>query len=277
MSQNKKNTKGRPSYLQIQYLIELEKIGNQRGCVLMVADACGVSHGTVSRFFKACCDNGELTENYSFTEKGRKILKMYKRLLKDIEEYLYRIGSKENEIPELTRELLENVDYNFLVRIIRNDQSIRRGRAIQEQVQDIQNVLGNVLRKGNYEVSIAVYRADTNNKISYSMAHRGFERPAIIRVNKRGNWLELTTCLMKAKSRIDGEEKEGKMDSLKYFINGELTEARIKDGKVRVPLEACQIQKSSKGNIKGVIPITVTCSVGNRHMPESTAYLMFWL
>lgn len=50
----KSDTKGRLSYQQIQYLMELEKIGNRRGCVQMAADACGVSHGTVSRFFKSC-------------------------------------------------------------------------------------------------------------------------------------------------------------------------------------------------------------------------------
>lgn len=37
----KSDTKGGPSYQQIQYLMELEKIGNRRGCVQMAADACG--------------------------------------------------------------------------------------------------------------------------------------------------------------------------------------------------------------------------------------------
>ena len=42
-----------PSMLQIQYLMELEKVGKKRGSVTMIADICGVSHGPVSRFFKA--------------------------------------------------------------------------------------------------------------------------------------------------------------------------------------------------------------------------------
>ena len=40
-----------PSMLQIQYLLELEKVGKRRGSVAMIADTCGVSHGPVSRFF----------------------------------------------------------------------------------------------------------------------------------------------------------------------------------------------------------------------------------
>ena len=35
--------------------------------------------------------------------------------------------------------------------------------------------------------------------------------------------------------------------------------------------------KTHLGNVKGMVSITVTCSVGKAHMPESTALLMFWL
>ncbi len=35
--------------------------------------------------------------------------------------------------------------------------------------------------------------------------------------------------------------------------------------------------KTRQGNVKGMVSITVTCSVGKAHMPESTALLMFWL
>ena len=57
-----------PSMLQIQYLMELEKVGKKRGSVTMIADICGVSHGPVSRFFKECMERGYLTEKYEFTD-----------------------------------------------------------------------------------------------------------------------------------------------------------------------------------------------------------------
>ena len=59
-----------PSMLQIQYLMELEKVGKKRGSVTMIADICGVSHGPVSRFFKECMERGYLTEKYEFTAEG---------------------------------------------------------------------------------------------------------------------------------------------------------------------------------------------------------------
>ncbi len=152
----KSDTKGRPSYQQIQYLMELEKIGNRRGCVQMAADACGVSHGTVSRFFKSCSQQGILDGDYRFTEKGQRMLAMYRRLFRDVEAYLLRIGSREQEIPALTRNLIENIDYHLLARMIRNDQTIRQSRENGGYAEDVQSVLGNVLRKGSFQVGIAV-------------------------------------------------------------------------------------------------------------------------
>lgn len=43
-----------PTMQQLQYLTELEKLGNRRGNVAMIADICGVHHGSVSRYLKIC-------------------------------------------------------------------------------------------------------------------------------------------------------------------------------------------------------------------------------
>ena len=69
----------------------------------------------------------------------------------------------------------------------------------------------------------------------------------------------------------------GRLSSLKYEEQGQLFEAAIREGRVRIPLNACHFMKTRHGNVKGMIPITVTCSVGKAHMPESTALLMFWM
>ena len=48
----KENTEGliHPSMLQIRYLSQLAKTGKKRGSVALIADTCGVSHGTISSF-----------------------------------------------------------------------------------------------------------------------------------------------------------------------------------------------------------------------------------
>ena len=110
-----------------------------------------------------------------------------------------------------------------------------------------------------------------------SMADRGVERQAMLRHNKRGSWLELSIQKMNAISRVDHAEMEGKLSSLKYECNGRLHKAEIRGNKVNIPLEACRFIQNSRGIIKGRVAITVTCSVGCVHMPESTALLIFWL
>ena len=103
-----------PSMLQIQYLLELEKVGKKRGSVAMIADTCGVSHGPVSRFFKECIGKGYLTEKYEFTTEGAHALLTYKRILRDVRTYLKTMNIPEKEIPEKMKQLIENVDYDLL-------------------------------------------------------------------------------------------------------------------------------------------------------------------
>ena len=210
---------GLPSLLQIQYLMELERIGWKRGAVMEIAEKCGVSHPAISRYLKSCCEKGILNEKYEFTVTGKMMLERYRKLLDDVLEW------------------------------------------------------------GSWPVCITIYQAGsgTEQMRRRSMADRGFERQAILRHNKRGSWLELSIRTMNAMSRVDHAEMEGKLSSLKYECNGRLHKAEIRGNKVNIPLEACWFAQNSRGIIKGRVAITVTCSVGCAHMPESTALLIFWL
>ena len=63
--------KNLPTMQQLSYLMELYHMQAERGVVDKVAKACGVSHSSVSRYFKSCVKNGLLTEKYQFTGMGR--------------------------------------------------------------------------------------------------------------------------------------------------------------------------------------------------------------
>ena len=70
---------------------------------------------------------------------------------------------------------------------------------------------------------------------------------------------------------------QGHLASLKYEQGGMMRVAKIKNGKVKIPLEACQFYQNTRGRIYGSVPVPLACSVGQMHMPESTALLRFWL
>lgn len=267
----------RPSMLQIQYLIELEKTGHKRGSVGMIAEACGVSHGPVSRYLKTCQDKGLLTESYDFTDKGRAWLESYKTLIRDVQEYLGRMELSREDVLENTRVLIENMDYHVLLNMVRNDQQMRQSRQIEKTDQEQGNLLDEVLEKGVWEVAFCLFRQDMRYGLRRSMADQGFIKPGIIRHNKRGSWLELTICDIAEVSRMDGHMKEGHLQTLKYEQDGMLHSVEPRDGKVRIPLKAFRIQRRRGEKVVGYVQITVTSNVSQVHMPESTAVLVFWV
>ena len=272
-----------PSMLQIQYLMELEKVGKKRGSVTMIADICGVSHGPVSRFFKECMERGYLTEKYEFTAEGTHALLIYKKLLRDVKLYLKAMNIPEKEIPEKMRQLIENVDYDLLRNMIRNgrqtaEHAVEQDKS-QEETQDSHYsresnayFIEKILEKGKFQVGIAVHQMSRNSETRISIEHL-----ALIRNNTRGSWLELTIREIYGRSRIDGTEMSGHLSSLKYEKQGQLYEAVIKDGHLKIPLSACHFFRGRMGNVKGTVHITVACNIGNAHMPESTAVLTFWM
>ena len=110
-----------------------------------------------------------------------------------------------------------------------------------------------------------------------SMAMRGFEEIAEIVQENGESYLELKLKEMAAHSRVSGEMMAGKLKTLKYEHNEVLEEARIENNIVKIPMEACRIHRWTGIGTMGIVPVTVTCSVGPMHMPESTALLYFWV
>lgn len=267
-----------PTMQQIRYLTELEKLEGKRGNVSMIAEICGVHHGSVSRYFKQSCENGLLTEDYRFTKSGREWLRNYQRLIEDLEKYLTNIGLGSEQIPASVKQMVESLDYYVLTSMIRSDQEMRKEYGASKNKGFVmKNFLSDVLGYGIEHVAFALFRFDQQNGCSLSMANRGFEHPALLRHNKRGSWLQLNVKEMKAESRMTGMAMTGHLESMKYEENGILWQAEIKDGSLRIPLEACHFTMKPGGEVMGTIPVTVTCSVGRGHMPESTAVLAFWL
>lgn len=268
-----------PTMQQIRYLMELEKLENKRGNVAMISEICGVHHGSVSRYLKISYENGLLTKDYKFTNAGRVWIAKYKKLIYDLEDYFKNVGLAKEEIPAAVKKMIESLDYHVLTSMIRTDQEMRRKHSSNKDKWKTpsKNFLSEVLKYGTEPVSFMLFRMDHQKGYGVSMANRGFERPALLRHNKRGSWIQLTLKEMSAESRMTGEMMTGYMKSLKYEENGVLQQAEIKDGKLRIPLEACHFIKKRGGEVMGMIPVTVTCSVGRNHMPESTAILVFWL
>lgn len=91
---------GRPSLLQIRYLIELKKLQPvKRGFQVAIAERCHVSRPDINKSLKKAIEQGLITQYYTFTDYGEEWIKSYENLIARLEKYLDDI-----DIPESERE-----------------------------------------------------------------------------------------------------------------------------------------------------------------------------
>lgn len=267
----------RPTMLQLKYLQGLSRVEKKRGAQGSIAEYYNVNRSTVNRFFKNCIERGILTEALEFTVEGQEWLDRYVRLYENLQKYLEEIGARPEEIEETIDVMVEDIDIHMLELMINahaEKKSVYK-RKENELDQEIQN---NLQKCERHPVVFRLYRMNKKPGQSRdSMAMRGFEETAEIVQDKEESYLELKVKDMSAHSRVSGETMVGKLKTLKYEHDEVLETVDIVNNIVRIPMEACKIHKWTGVGTMGVVPVTVTCSVGLVHMPESTALLYFWV
>ena len=267
----------RPTMLQLKYLQGLSRVEKKRGAQGSIAEYYNVNRSTVNRFFKNCIERGILTEALEFTAEGQEWLDRYVRLYENLQKYLEEIGAKPEEIEETIDVMVEDIDIHMLELMINAhaEKKLVYKRKENELDQEIQN---NLQKCERHPVVFRLYRMNKKPGQSRdSMAMRGFEETAEIVQDKGESYLELKVKDMSAHSRVSGETMVGKLKTLKYEHDEVLETVDIVNNIVRIPMEACKIHKWTGVGTMGVVPVTVTCSVGLVHMPESTALLYFWV
>ena len=259
----------RPTMLQLKYLQGLSRVEKKRGAQGSIAEYYNVNRSTVNRFFKNCIERGILTEALEFTVEGQEWLDRYVRLYENLQKYLEEIGARPEEIEETIDVMVEDIDIHMLELMINahaEKKSVYK-RKENELDQEIQN---NLQKCERHPVVFRLYRMNKKPGQSRdSMAMRGFEETAEIVQDKGESYLELKVKDMSAHSRVSGETMVGKLKTLKYEHDEVLETADIVNNIVRIPMEACKIHKWTGVGTMGVVPVTVTCSVGLVHMPES--------
>lgn len=267
----------RPTMLQLKYLQGLSRVEKKRGAQGSIAEYYNVNRSTVNRFFKYCIERGILTEALEFTVEGQEWLDRYVKLYENLQKYLEEIGARPEEIEETIDVMVEDIDIHMLELMINahaEKKSVYK-RKENELDQEIQN---NLQKCERHPVVFRLYRMNKKPGQSRdSMAMRGFEETAEIVQDKGESYLELKVKDMSAHSRVSGETMVGKLKTLKYEHDEVLETVDIVNNIVRIPMEACKIHKWTGVGTMGVVPVTVTCSVGLVHMPESTALLYFWV
>lgn len=268
--------------MQIRCLQELKKMQPvSRGFQVVIAERCHISAPGINKCLKKAMEQGLITKYYTFTEYGEQWLSVYGHLVERLGRYLDDIWIPESEKEKYIRMMVEDMDPFLLESMLSaNERQVKpRDRKYKSVMEEVDCNIG---ESSGIRVRIAVFRMDRrkNGKDAFSMGNRAFEPEAELLQRDGTEYLILRIREMEARSRIDGREMTGRISSLKYEQDEELK--RVKDlteesEEIEIPLEAFKMHVSPGGEIKGVLPVTVTCNVGNMHMPESTALLMFWM
>lgn len=275
----------KPSMIQLQFLKEMKK-QKQKGDwnEAEIARQYGVNRSTVSRYFKRCLEFGILSEpKYDFTKKGKEILQYYQDIEGDLTQYFEKIGVEGEALYQAVEGMLDGVDIQTIKTLCQKEKLHMKyenfGISGKEEIEHVPpEALESYIQKGVYDVDFSIYRQGKNCQ-KLSMADMGFEKPAVLSFLPEARYLELTIRKVQAYSgAVKDLLLEGYAQTIKYRrLDDGLKLVKVQDGKIKIPLEEFWFECPQEGELSGQIQMTITTSIGKRHMPESVATLILRL
>ncbi len=137
----------------------------------------------------------------------------------------------------------------------------------------------NYLKDGSYYFPFIIYREQIKNHNNLSMANKGFENPCELIVKDHEGLVYLAVKTVSAESMSSGKKMEGRVNKMQYLYDGEFRDGGIDGRYVYFPVTALNFIAMGKGRdtlLHGSVCLKMQCSVGDMHMPESTAiFTMF--
>ena len=135
------------------------------------------------------------------------------------------------------------------------------------------------LKDGSYYFPFIIYREQIKNHNNLSMANKGFDNPCELIVKDHEGLVYLSVKTMSAESMSSGKKMEGRVSKMQYLYDGEFWNGGIDGRYVYFPVTALNFIAMGKGRdtlLHGSVCLKMQCSVGDMHMPESTAiFTMF--
>lgn len=129
-------------------------------------------------------------------------------------------------------------------------------------------------RDGEYEFPFLLYKEQVEQGSNISMANAGFAHPCTISVRDGVGTVLLHPVEMAAHSKVTGRIMHGRVRNLSYLQDDRFVPARDDGGVICFPAGALEFLNIGSGMsqiLHGSVCLKMQCTVGTRHMPESTA------
>ena len=269
---------------QIQLLLYYLEAEPKKRTVTDSARILGTTKWAVTRTLDALekQDVVERQENRKtvLTASGKKLAEKCRGQMKILEQYMqYQdippVQIKENAL----RALSAGFSDEFMARLAEQEGRMRLKEIFAGHRDFHGGDICNYLKDGSYYFPFIIYREQIKNHNNLSMANKGFENPCELIVKDHEGLVYLAVKTVSAESMSSGKKMEGRVNKMQYLYDGEFRDGGIDGRYVYFPVTALNFIAMGKGRdtlLHGSVCLKMQCSVGDMHMPESTAiFTMF--
>lgn len=214
------------------------------------------------------------------TVSGEKIAKTYQKQMKVLEQYMLYQDIPPAQIKDNAfRALAAGFSDEFMDRLAEQESRMHIKEIFAGRRDFHGGDICNYLSDGSYYFPFIIYREQIKNHNNLSMANRGFENPCEVIVKDHEGLVYLAAKTVSAQSMSSKNKMEGRIQKLQYLYDGEFRDGGIDGRYVFFPVTALRFISMGKGRdtlLHGSVCLKMQCSVGDMHMPESTAvFTMF--
>ena len=269
---------------QIQLLLYYLEAEPKKRTVTDSARILGTTKWAVTRALDALekQDVVERQENRKtvLTASGKKLAEKCRGQMKILEQYMQYQDIPPAQIKEnALRALSAGFSDEFMDRLAEQEGRMRLKEIFAGRRDFHGGDICNYLKDGSYYFPFIIYREQIKNHNNLSMANKGFENPCELIVKDHEGLVYLAVKTVSAESMSSGKKMEGRVNKMQYLYDGEFRDGGIDGRYVYFPVTALNFIAMGKGRdtlLHGSVCLKMQCSVGDMHMPESTAiFTMF--
>ena len=214
------------------------------------------------------------------TASGKKLAEKCRGQMKILEQYMQYQDIPPAQIKEnALRALAARFSDEFMDRLAEQESRMHIKEIFAGRRDFHGGDICNYLSDGSYYFPFIIYREQIKNHNNLSMANRGFENPCEVIVKDHEGLVYLAAKTVSAQSMSSKNKMEGRIQKLQYLYDGEFRDGGIDGRYVFFPVTALRFISMGKGRdtlLHGSVCLKMQCSVGDMHMPESTAvFTMF--
>lgn len=219
--------------------------------------------------------------NPVLTPKGRRLAEMYAKRMELAQNHLMYEGLPKDvarhdalmitlHCSDTFFETIRLFEETMRMKEIFADRKAFSGREFCEKIND-----------GRYTFPFIIYREKVKNGNNISMANNGFAHPCEAVIGEGGGIVLIRAVDMEESSKFSGLQMKGRVKHLKYFDGRRFVEAAVNGNFIQIPLKHFNFMNIGSDNmtriLHGSICLKMCCTVGEAHMPESTAIFTLFI